>query len=102
MAMTMKNPAHPGEVLDDVLGPDGLNISISEAARRLGVSRVMLSRVVNGRSAVSPELAVRLERANLSTARMWLAMQVQYDLSKALKRKRPRIVPFAWQNEDAA
>jgi len=98
----MKNPPHPGELLKDNFGEDGLNISIAEAARRLGVSRVALSRVVNCRAAISPELAIRLELANLSTARLWLAMQAGYDLSVALKRKQPKIVPFAWKEAEAA
>ena len=91
----MKNPPHPSALLKDNFGEDGLDISIAEAARRLGVSQVALSRVVNCRAAISPELAIRLELANLSTARLWLAMQAGYDLSVALKRKQPKIVPFA-------
>ncbi len=98
----MKNPPHPGELVKDTFGEDGLNISIAEAARRLGVSRVALSRVVNCRAAISPELAVRLELANLSTARLWLAMQAAYDLSQALKKKQPKIVPFKWEQPKAA
>ena len=90
----MKNACHPGELLEDSFGEDGFNISIAEAARRLGVGRVTLSRVVNTRAAVSPDLAVRLERAGLSTARFWLAVQAAYDLSQALKRKQPKINPF--------
>lgn len=102
MATMMKNPPHPGEVLADVLGPDGLDISVSEAARRLGVSRVTLSRVVNGRTAITADMALRLERANLSTARLWLGMQASFDLSQAGSKKQPRIVPFAWPKDDAA
>jgi addiction module HigA family antidote len=98
----MHNPPHPGELLKDSFGKDGLNISIAEAARRLGVSRVALSRVVNGRAAVSPDLAIRLEIANLSTARLWLALQAGYDLSQALKRKQPKIIPFQIQGKKAA
>ena len=98
----MKNPPHPGELLKDNLGEEGLNISIAEAARRLGVSRVALSRVVNGRAAISPDLAIRLELAHLSTARLWLAMQAGYDLSLAMKKKRPKVIPFAWKSTEAA
>lgn len=79
--MAMRHPVHPGEVLrEDVLADLGLEVS--EAARRLGVSRVALSRVVNSRAGVSPELALRLEKAGISTARAWLAMQSAYDLAK--------------------
>ncbi len=98
----MKNPCHPGELLEDSFGKDGLNVTIAEAARHLGVSRVTLSRVVNTRAAVSPDLAVRLERAGLSTARFWLAVQAAYDLSQALKRKQPKIVPFVGESSEAA
>ena len=90
----MKNPCHPGELLQGNFGEDGLNISIAAAARHLGVSRVALSRVVNGRAAVSPDLAVRLESAGLSTARFWLAVQAAYDISNTTKRKQPKVERF--------
>jgi antitoxin HigA-1 len=94
---TMKNPCHPGEVLAGALGPEGLNISIAEAARHLGVSRVALSRVINGRAAVSPTLALLLERAGLNTARLWLAMQAAYDLSQVRALKQPNVERFAFE-----
>lgn len=93
----MKDPCHPGEILASSFGPEGLDISIAEAARHLGISRVTLSRVVNGRAAISPDLAVRLERSGLSTARLWLAMQAAYDIRQASKRKQPRIERFRFQ-----
>lgn len=78
--MVMKNPVHPGEVLrEDVLADLGLGVG--EAASRLGVSRVTLSRVLHGHARVSPNLAVRLEQAGVGTARAWLAMQTAYDLA---------------------
>ncbi|MDR0311044.1 MAG: HigA family addiction module antidote protein, partial [Acidobacteriota bacterium] len=58
---------------------------------RLGMSRVALSRVLNCRAAISPDLAVRLEMAGVSTARAWLAMQVNYDLSQARQHPHPPI-----------
>lgn len=80
----MANPPHPGEILKfDVI--DDLGLSVSEAATRLGVSRVALSRVLNCHAAISPTLAVRLEKAGVGTARMWLAMQAAFDLAKAQK-----------------
>lgn len=86
----MKSPPHPGDLLrEDVLAP--LQLSVTEAAGRLGMSRVALSRVLNGRAAVSPDLAVRLERAGVSTARAWLAMQANYDLAQAMQRVQPNI-----------
>lgn len=89
----MKNPPHPGELLrEDVIAELGL--SITEAARRLGMSRVAFSRVVNGKAAVSADLAVRLERAGVGTARSWLAMQTSHDLARALKHRQPAVVAF--------
>lgn len=87
----MHDPAHPGEVLaDTVLRKDG-GLTVSGFAKRLGVSRVALSRVVNGRAAVSAELAIRLAAALGGSAESWLTMQVAYDLARAEKKRRPRI-----------
>ncbi len=78
--MAMKTPVHPGEILrEDVLADLGLGVG--EAASRLGISRVALSRVLHGHARVSPNLAVRLEEAGVGTARGWLAMQTAYDLA---------------------
>lgn len=75
----MKNPVHPGEILrEDVLADLGL--TVSEAANRLGVSRVSLSRVLHGHARISSTLAIRLEAAGVGTARSWLAMQSAHDL----------------------
>lgn len=80
--MTMKTPTHPGEILrEDVLAELGL--SVTEAAERLGVSRVSLSRVLHGHAGISPNLAIRLEEAGVSTARAWLDMQTAFDLAAA-------------------
>jgi antitoxin HigA-1 len=88
----MHNPAHPGEVLaDTVLGDGGL--TVSDFARRLGVSRVALSRVANGRAAVSADMALRLADALGGSAESWLQMQAAYDLWKASRKKRPKIEP---------
>ena len=91
---TMKNVPHPVEIIrEDVIA--ALGIAIGEAAERLSVSRVALSRVVNARAAISPELAYRLEKAGVSTARFWLAMQANYDLQQIEKQSRPRIKSLA-------
>lgn len=93
----MKNPPHPGELLrEDVLVPLGL--SVTDAAERLGMSRVAFSRVLNGRAGISPDLAIRLERAGVSTARAWLAMQANYDLAQAMKHKQPRVRALVSRN----
>lgn len=86
----MINPPHPGEVLrEDVI--TALGLSVTETANRLGMSRVALSRVLNGRAAVSPDLALRLEMAGVSTARAWLAMQLNYDLAQAKLHTQPPV-----------
>ncbi len=76
----MKNPMHPGEVVG--LNLEELGISISEAARGLGITRQQLHKVLAGTSAVTPEMAVKLEAALGSTAETWLRMQLNYDLSR--------------------
>jgi addiction module HigA family antidote len=78
----MYNPPHPGLTLrDDVL--PALELNVTQAADQLGVTRVALSRVLNGRAAISPEMALRLEawlgRENGGTAGLWLAQQAAYD-----------------------
>jgi addiction module HigA family antidote len=91
----MHNPPHPGEILQDtVLREDG-GITVTEFAKCLGVSRVALSRVVNGKAAVSAELAIRLAAALRGSAESWLRMQLAYDLWHAQKRRRPKIKPLA-------
>lgn len=76
----MNSPVHPGEILrEDVL--TALGLSVGEAAARLGIARVTLSRVLHGHARISPNLAVRLEESGVSTARAWLALQSAYDLA---------------------
>ena len=84
--MPMKNPSHPGELIRDICGADGLKITITEGAAALGVTPTTLSRLINGKSNVSPEMAVRLSKAFGSTAGFWLRMQLNYDLSQIEKR----------------
>ena len=80
--MSMKNPPHPGRLIRDAcLEPLGLNVT--EAAKVLGVARKSLSAVLNERAAVSPEMAIRLEKAFGSTADAWLKMQTAYNLAQA-------------------
>ncbi len=86
----MKNPPHPGELLrEDVIG--SLGLSVTDAAQRLGMSRVALSRVLNCKAGISPDLAVRLEMAGASTARAWMAMQANHDLAMALRHPQPTV-----------
>jgi len=90
----MKNPPHPGVLLrEDVIAELGL--SVTETAARLGMSRVAFSRVLNGKAKISPDLAIRLERAGISTARAWLAMQANHDLAQAMKHPQPTVRAIA-------
>ena len=83
--MPMKNPPHPGSsVRHDCLEPLGL--SVTEAARKLGVSRKQLSDVVNGHSGISPEMAIRLDKAFGGDANTWYRLQAAYDLAQAMKK----------------
>lgn len=82
--MPMKNPPHPGRSIRNAcLEPVGL--SVTEGAKVLGVSRQALNNLVNGKAAISPEMAIRLSKAFGSTAETWLRMQLAYDLARALK-----------------
>jgi antitoxin HigA-1 len=80
--MQMLDPAHPGEVLkEDVLGPAGL--SVTRAAEILGVGRPALSAVLNGRASLSPEMAIRVEKAFGVSMDLLLKMQLQFDIARA-------------------
>jgi addiction module HigA family antidote len=86
--MPMYNPPHPGEVIREYLG----DVSVSEAARHLGVGRVTFSRVLNGKAAVSPEMAVRLAAAfGTSSPEVWLRLQAKFDLWQVQKRNKIRV-----------
>ncbi|MGC9955118.1 MAG: HigA family addiction module antitoxin [Rhizomicrobium sp.] len=85
--MPMKNPPHPGETVRfDCLKPLGL--SVTEGAKALGVTRQALNNLVNGKSGISPEMAIRLEKAFGGRAGVWLGLQMDYDLAQAMKRER--------------
>lgn len=83
--MTMKSPPHPGlSVRQDCLEP--LALSVTEAAKTLGVSRKQLSDIVNGHAGISPEMAIRLDKAFGGSAETWHRLQGAYDLAQAMKR----------------
>jgi antitoxin HigA-1 len=82
--MLMKNPNHPGELIKSDI--DELGLSLVDAAKGLGISRQQLHSVIAGRAGVTPEMAVRLEKALGSTADTWLRMQMNYDLAQVRKR----------------
>src|ERR1022692_4270251 len=100
----MHNPPHPGEILaDTVLRADG-GMSVTAFAEKLKMTRAAISRVVNGKAGISPELSLRLEEALGTSAESWLAMQSAYDLSQARKTHRVKAtrIQFAASEEDHA
>ena len=86
----MKNSPHPGELVQDNLAELGL--TAAEAATGLGITRQQLHNVITGRSALSPEMALRLEQAFGNTADAWLRMQIAHDLARLLSRKDPPVI----------
>jgi len=89
--MRMHNPPHPGSVLREYLG----ELPVTAAAQHLGVSRVTLSRVLNGAAGISADMALRLSEALGTSADLWMGMQAQYDLwtaSRTRRRKVPKLV----------
>lgn len=102
--MTRKhNPPHPGEILKDGVFT-GIGITVTDLARRIGVTRVTLSNVLNARNGVSADMAVRLAAALGGSAESWLHMQAQYDLAaskKALKMVIAKIEPLNMEDVSA-
>ena len=85
--MAMKNPPHPGRLIRNAcLVP--LSLTVTEGARILGIARPTLSNVINGRAGISPEMAIRLEKAFGGTADSWIRMQAAFDLAQARRRER--------------
>ena len=85
--MRMHNPAHPGEVLREQIG----TLSVTKFAAHLGVSRVALSRLLNGNAGISAQMALKLSEALGTTPELWLNMQTQFDLWKASQEKRKKV-----------
>jgi addiction module HigA family antidote len=84
------NPAHPGEVLRDYLG----DLTVAEAAKRLGVTRAHLSRILNGHASVTASMSLRLAAASGTSPDFWAKMQLNYDLWQARKQRLPKVKPF--------
>jgi len=85
--MAMKNPPHPGSSVR-LLCLDPLNLTVTAAAKALGVTRQALNNLVNGKSGVSPEMAIRLSKAFGGTPEVWLALQGAYDLAQVRKHEK--------------
>jgi len=90
----MFNPPHPGQIVREYLG----EVSVSSAAQHLGVTRVTLSRLLNGKAGISADMALRLSEALRTTPELWMSMQAQYDLWTASRSRRKRIVPLGKSN----
>jgi addiction module HigA family antidote len=91
--MHKRKPTHPGKViLEDVMKP--LGITVTEAAKNLGISRKTLSEIVNGRCALSPEIAVRIGKATHTSPESWLAMQTKLNLWTAMQKEPKNVVVF--------
>ncbi len=90
----MKSPPHPGEIVrKDCIEP--LELTVTEAAEGLGVSRKHLSELVNGRAGISPNMAIRLSKAFGGSPESWLTQQMQYDLRQAEEEEDPDVKRFA-------
>lgn len=92
--MAMMNPPHPGEIVrEECLEP--LKLSVTDGAKVLGVTRQALNNLVNEKAGISPEMAIRLEKAFGSEADFWLRLQTAYDLAKARKTEGTiNVVPY--------
>jgi addiction module HigA family antidote len=82
--MAMKNPPHPGELIRENI--EELGLSVAKAAVGLGVTRQQLYNVIGGKSGITPEMALRLEKALGGSAEIWLRMQVNHDLAQVRRR----------------
>jgi len=87
----MHNPAHPGEILREWI-PEGM--TVTTAAEQLGVSRVMLSKILNAKAGVSAEMALRLSAWLDTSPEVWLEMQSAYDLWQAEQKPLPDVLPL--------
>lgn len=86
--MRMFDPPHPGTVLKDYFG----DVSVTSAAAHMGITRATLSRILNGNAGISAEMALRLSEALGTSPELWVGMQSQYDLWKASKKHRRKVV----------
>lgn len=99
--MAMKNPPHPGRSIKSTC-LDPLGLTITDAAKSLGVTRQTLTRVIHGHCGISPEMAIRLEKMGWGPARTWLAAQTAFDLARAQKNAASIVVtPYDASQEEA-
>lgn len=90
----MHKPLHPGLIVKDVL-IDNTDLTVTEAAHRLGVTRTALSRLLNGHAGISPEMALRLSKFFRTSVEMWMNLQSQYDIWTVKKdSKKIKVIPL--------
>jgi antitoxin HigA-1 len=89
----MFNPSHPGEILQEYM--KGLGLTVSALAAHLKTTRANLSRIINGKSGVSAEMAIRLAAAFGNSPEVWVRLQANYDLAKAMRGRRVKIARLA-------
>ncbi|MGD0730577.1 MAG: HigA family addiction module antitoxin [Terracidiphilus sp.] len=89
----MYNPAHPGEIIQEHM--DGLGLTVTGLAAHLKITRANLSRMIHGKTGVSADMAVRLSEAFGTTPEVWIRLQANYDLAKALRNRRVKIARLA-------
>lgn len=92
----MLNPAHPGEILRELYFAP-LGVTITQAAKALSVSRKHVSVIVNGRTPVTPDMALRLAAVFATDPELWMNIQAQYDLWAVSKKARPKVKPLVTQ-----
>jgi antitoxin HigA-1 len=102
--MRMYNPAHPGKLIADILENGNLSIgnTVSALAKHIGVTRAALSRVVNGKAAVSADMALRLQDALGVEMEMWLGMQLQRDIWVASRKRRKKVKSVVMADQSKA
>lgn len=89
----MHNPAHPGEIIQEYM--DGLGLTVTGLAAHLKITRANLSRMIHGRTGVSAEMAVRLSEAFGTSPEVWIRLQANYDLARAMRGRRIKIARLA-------
>jgi len=99
--MRMYNPPHPGEIIKDAL-PE-IPMTVTQFAKHIGVSRVTLSRVINGRAGITPEMSIKLSEAfgQGTPGDIWFRMQNTYDFWQALQARRKKIKPIKMKTKMA-
>ena len=89
----MRNPAHPGEIVRQYM--EGLGLTVSALAAHLKITRANLSRMIHGKTGVSAEMALRLSAAFGTSPQVWIRLQANYDLARALRKRRVKIARLA-------